>query len=283
MLFVVVACGAISGFHSLIASGTTAKQITTETHAKRVGFGAMIFEGVLAGLAVLCVCAGLHWTGHSGWNFQEMMKPGGPGWLVAFGKGYGQITGSIIARVSGKDLTFGLTLGTLVGIITIKTFIMTTLDSATRIGRYVGEELFSEIIPGKFFRSRFVSTTIIIIFAALLALGPWGKIWPVFGAANQLVAALTLIVVTVLLVKLGKPSRYTLYPAIFMLLTTISALIYLIGWQFAPQVKGFWDNNLLLVVVGIVLMILAGFMTVEGIRVALNLRKKNTLPIPSGV
>ena len=303
MLFVTVACGAISGFHSLIASGTTAKQITTEAHAKRVGFGAMIFEGVLAGLAVICVCAGLHWTGHSEWNFPQMMQPGGPGWLVAFGKGYGQISGSIIAWVSGKGQTFGLTLGTLIGIITIKTFIMTTLDSATRIGRYVGEELFTEIIPGKFFRSRFVSTTVIIIFAALLALGPWGKIWPVFGAANQLVAALALIVVTVLLVKLGKPCRYTLYPAIFMLVTTIGALLYLVGWNFIPKtnllhnvelfgwksifgwkssfafkhlIENFWDNNLLLVVIGVVLIILAGFMTAEGIRVALNLKKKST-------
>ena len=271
MLFVIVACGAISGFHSLIASGTTAKQITTEAHAKRVGYGAMIFEGVLAGLAVLCVCAGLYWTGKPDLAFPQLMKD--KGLIFTFGTGYGQITGSTLGLISRRGFDYGAELGLLIGIITIKTFIMTTLDSATRIGRYVGEELFAEIIPGKFFRNRFVSTIIIIVFAACLALGPWEKIWPVFGAANQLVAALALMVVTVLLIKLGKPCRYTLYPAIFMLVTTIGALIYQLGWQFIPGIKSFWDSNLLLAAIGIVLIILAAIMTAEGIRTALKLKR----------
>ena len=265
MMFIMVACGAISGFHSLIASGTTSKQIATEAHAKRVGYGAMIFEGVLAGLAVLCVCAGLHWTGNSGWNFPEMMRPAGPGWIVAFGKGYGQLTGSTLEKISGQGLTFGLTMGTLIGIITIKTFIMTTLDSATRIGRYVSEELFGDILPGKFFRNRFVSTIIIVVFAGYLALWSWQSIWPVFGAANQLVAALALMVVTVLLLRLGKPAKYTFYPAIFMLITTIGALAYQIIWVFLPV------SNWLLAGIGVVLIILAVVMTVEGISTASKL------------
>ena len=266
MLFVFVACGAISGFHSLIASGTTSKQIATEAHAKRVGYGSMIFEGVLAGLAVLCVCAGLHWTGHPGWNFPELMSSGG--WIVAFGKGYGQLTGSTIGKVSGQGLAVGLTLGTLIGIITIKTFIMTTLDSATRIGRYIGEELFGTLIPGKFFRSRFVSTTIIIVFAAYLALKSWHRVWPVFGAANQLVAALALLVVTVLLLRLAKPAKYTFYPAIFMLLTTLGALAYQVVWDFIP------NGKVLLAVIGIVLIILAGIMSADGISTARKLRRE---------
>lgn len=272
MLFVIVACGAISGFHSLIASGTTSKQIASEAHAKRIGFGAMILEGAVAVLVVLCVCAGLFWQGNADWNFPKLMKASG--WIVTFGKGYGQITGSTLGWVSRQDLTYSQTLGTMIGIMLINTFIMTTLDSATRIGRYIGEELFGAVIPIKFFSNRFVSTIIIVLLAGCLALGPWEKIWPVFGASNQLVAALALLVVTVLLVSLGKPTVYTLYPAIFMLITTVGALVYQVVWKFIPKVQSFWDNNLLLAVIGIILIILAGFVTIEGIRTAIKLRRK---------
>jgi carbon starvation protein len=259
MLFVIVACGAISGFHSLIASGTTSKQLSNERYAKRVGYGAMIFEGVLAGLAVLCVCAGLYWTDNPKWNFKELMSSSPPNWLLAFGRGYGRITGSTVARFSGGGLDSGMILGSLIGIITIKTFIMTTLDSATRIGRYVSEELFGSALRIKLFRNRFVSTIPIIALAAYLALTNWGSIWPVFGAANQLVAALALLVVTVLLMKLGKPSKYTFYPTVFMLVTTIGALVYQIGWVFLPA------QNWPLAGIGVVLIILAVVMAAEGI------------------
>ena len=262
MLFVIVACGAISGFHSLIASGTTSKQITSEAHAKRVGYGAMIFEGLLAGLAVLCVCAGLYWDKVGGLNFPQLMKD--QGLIITFGTGYGQITGSTLGWILQKGSEDGAELGLLIGIITIKTFIMTTLDSATRIGRYVGEELFGSIAGGKFFRNRFVSTIIIIVFAGYLALWSWESVWPVFGAANQLVAALALVVVTVLLLRLGKPSKYTLYPAIFMLVTTIGALLYQVVAVFLPAGK--W----LLGAIGIVLIILAAFMTDEAISIGLK-------------
>ncbi len=271
MLFVIVACGAISGFHSLIASGTTSKQLSNERYAKRIGYGAMIFEGMLAGLAVLCVCAGLYWTDNPKWNFQELMSSSPPNWLLAFGRGYGRITGSTVARFSGGDLDSGMILGSLIGIITIKTFIMTTLDSATRIGRYVSEELFGSALRIKLFRNRFVSTIPIIALAAYLALTNWASIWPVFGAANQLVAALALLVVTVLLMQLGKPSKYTLYPTVFMLLTTVGALVYQIGWVFLP------DGKWLLAVIAVVLIVLAGVMTAEGIATGRKLRRR--LPV----
>jgi len=270
MLFVIVACGAVSGFHSLIASGTTSKQITSEAHARRVGYGAMIFEGVLAGLAILCVCAGLYWKGgNPSWNYQELMLTQ-KNWILAFGRGYGQITGSTLGKISGQGLSFGLTLGTLIGIITIKTFIMTTLDSATRIGRYVGEELFGGTLGIKLFRNRFSSTVFIIGFAAYLALVSWSRIWPVFGAANQLLAALVLIVVTVLLMRMGRSGRYTFYPAVFMLLTTIGALVYKIGYEFLPK------KDYLLAAIGVILVVLAAVMTAEGIGTARKLRRKTS-------
>ena len=273
MMFIMVACGAISGFHSLIASGTTSKQIASEAHAKRVGYGAMVFEGVLAGLAVLCVCAGLYWQGKPDWNFPKIMADEGGGAIVAFGRGYGQITSSVLGWISGRESEFTLQLGMLIGIMTIKTFVMTTLDSATRIGRYVGEELFGQSLGIKFFANRYVSTSLIIVFSACLSFGAYESIWKVFGSANQLVAALALIVVTVLLLRLGKPAKYTFYPAVFMLITTIGALIYQIAWIFLPA------KNWLLAGIGIILIVLAGVMTAAGIATGRKLRRNSTLEL----
>jgi carbon starvation protein len=135
MLNVTIACGAISGFHSLVASGTTAKQIPRMKDARPIGYGAMIMESALAVLAVIAVTAGLYWNkapkGFEGLVYQELFEKGG--WIKAFGVGYGQLTKMIFGG-----------LGTLVGITMLKTFIMTTLDSATRITRYMCNELLGE-------------------------------------------------------------------------------------------------------------------------------------------
>lgn len=111
----------------------------------------------------------------------------------------------------------------------IKTFVMTTPDTASRLGRFVGTELFGSGGLGiKAMDNRHVSTLVLVVLAGLLALtDSWTIMWPVFGAANQLIAALALFVVTIWLVGLKKPSRYTIYPAIFMLMTTIAALVTL--------------------------------------------------------
>ena len=129
----------------------------------------------------------------------------------------------------------------------------------------MGEELFGATIPIKLFRNRFVSTIIIIVFAAYLALWSWRSVWPVFGAANQLVAALALVVVTVLLMRLGKPIKYTFYPAMVMLITTIGALVYQVIWQFIPK------ENYLLAAIGVLLIILAAIMTFEAVGTARRL------------
>ena len=121
MLLVTVACGALSGFHSLVASGTTSKQVARMKDARVIGYGAMIMESALAVLAVIAVTAGLYWkkapAGSTGLVYQEVFKEGG--WIKAFGAGYGQLT-----------KTFFGGLGMLVGITMLKTFIMTTLDTA---------------------------------------------------------------------------------------------------------------------------------------------------------
>lgn len=254
MLCVIVACGAISGFHCLVASGTTAKQLPNEKDAKKIGYGAMIAEGVLAILAVLAVSAGLHWTkssGHLNLIYPEIMKK--EGWIVTFGKGYGELTKPI----------FGA-LGMLIGIMMLKTFVMTTLDSATRITRYITEELLGESFKIKLLKNRYLSTLIIIAFAGWLALGNWKTIWPVFGAANQLVAALALLIISVYLLSKNRPVIYTLLPGIFMLATTIVALLY--------QANSFLrSGKFLLGSVACALLILSAFVILESINVV---RKK---------
>jgi len=135
MLMVTVACGAISGFHSLVASGTTSKQLPRMKDARVIGYGGMIAESVLGVLAIAAVTAGLYWksapAGGEGLVYQELFlvyqelfQEGG--WIKAFGVGYGQLTRTVFGAF-----------GTLVGVTMLKTFVMTTLDSATRITRYI--------------------------------------------------------------------------------------------------------------------------------------------------
>jgi carbon starvation protein len=240
MLFVIVACGAISGFHSLVSSGTTSKQIASEKDAQKIGFGAMILEGALALLALISVSAGLYWYGgKTGLVYPELVKGGN--WIVTFGKGFGELVKPF----------FGASLGALLAITMLKTFIMTTLDSATRISRYISEELFLHSFKMKWAKNKYLISLAIVIFAGWLAFGKWKLIWPVFGAANQLVGALTLLVLVAYLLSKKKPIKFVFIPALFMLATTIGALIFLsIGFITANKwLLGFISGVLLLLAI----------------------------------
>jgi len=249
MMFVIIACGAISGFHSLISSGTTSKQLPHKPAAKRVTFGGMILEGVLSLLAIIAVCAGLQWIGGTpGLVYPEIMKESG--WIVTFGKGFGQLVAPIL----------GSTVGALIAMFILNAFVLTTLDSATRITRYVTEEMFGEALGIKILRNKYLSTLIVILIALWLALGSWTRIWPVFGASNQLIAALVLLLASVYLLQKKLPSLYTLIPAVFMTITTIGALVY--------QMVGFFQsNNYLLFTIAAVLLVLAADMLLEAFKV----------------
>lgn len=249
MMFVVVACGAISGFHSVVASGTTSKQLSSEKDAKKIGYGAMIVESALAILALLAVSAGLSWVPSSGGIpcYSEVMKKG---WIVAFSEGFGQLTMPILGAF-----------GTLVAATILNSFIVTTLDTATRITRYLTEELFN-------IKNKFLSTAVITAFALYLALGNWKSIWPVFGASNQLVAAIALLVVSAYLISKNKNSLYTGIPAVIMLLTSGGALVW--------QLKNFINQkNITLSVIAILLLILAGYMTIITVRFFITRKKKS--------
>ena len=255
MMFVTIACGAISGFHSLVASGTTSKQLNNERDAKRIGYGAMLTEGVLSTLAVISVCAGLYWYGGpDGFVYPELIKGGN--WIVAFGKGYGEITKPILG-----------VLGMFIGITMLKTFIVTTLDTATRITRYIGTELFGEKFGIGFMKNMYINSAIVIGLATYLAMGPWQNIWPVFGASNQLVAALALLVVTTWLLSRKKVGLFTLIPAIFMLLVTITALVL-------QAIKFFSTQKIMLGVISVILIFLAVFMIEEAIQNIPRMKKE---------
>ena len=248
MMCVIIACGAISGFHSLVSGGTTSKQLPNEADAKKIGYGGMITEAALAVLALVSVTAGLYWKGGpAGLVYPELMKGGN--WIATFGKGYGQITKPI----------FGA-LGMLIGITMLKTFILTTLDSATRITRYIGNELFGERLRIRAMHNPYFNTAVVVAVALYFALGSWQTIWPVFGAANQLIAALVLLVVSTYLVTTRKNVWYCLIPGIFMLLTTTAALIWEVS-RFFPQGK------ILLGTVGSVLLLLAGIVVSNALKI----------------
>ena len=251
MMFVFIACGAVSGFHALISSGTTSKQISNEGDAKKIGYGAMVTEGALAILALLSVCAGLYWNEGSGPSlliYPELIKSGD--YIGTFAVGYGEIT----------KILFGSSFGKLIAMLVLNAFVMTTLDTATRITRYLATELFGDSFGMKIFKNKYFSTFVVIILSGLLAFSDWKKIWPIFGAANQLIAAIVLIVISVILLTLKKPTGYTFYPAVFMLITTVSAIIY-------QTIQFFSKGNYLLVFIGIVLLILALIIVIESVSV----------------
>jgi len=245
MLFVTVACGAISGFHALIASGTTSKQIASEKEIRQIGYGAMIAEGLVAVMAILVVVTGFS----SREALVKVMGNSGVGPVGAFGQGYGEVTRAFLG---GYGSSFAM--------LVLNAFILTTLDTATRIGRYLSEELFR-------IKNRHFSTILVVVLSAALALsGKWNKIWPIFGASNQLVAALALVVITSWMLAQKKKYRFIAVPAIFMLVTTMGAL-------FLQLVQFLKEKNFLLMSIDLALVVLALFMVSEA--KGILFRKKN--------
>jgi carbon starvation protein len=207
-LFVTIACGACSGFHGLVCSGTTSKQIDKESHLHPVGYGAMLAEGFVAliSLGIIMMMAPSEVTG---------LKPG-----TIYGRGIGEFLTLIIGK---QNLPFAMTFGAMA----FSTFVFDTLDVSTRLGRYLVEELTG--LNGK--TGAILGTVLTILPAALILMntsaGMWAQFWTLFGAANQLLAALTLLVISVWLYQNKKRIAFTLIPMMFVLITTLVALIQL--------------------------------------------------------
>lgn len=215
-LFITVACGACSGFHSIVSSGTTSKQIRTERDVKKVAYGSMLVEGLLAVFALACVgvAGGLE---------------GGP--VAAFSRG-----AALFFNVLGVPEVFGVTFATLA----VSTFLLTTLDTCTRLTRFLVEELFDWRGTG----SRYLGTLLVLLLPAAAAFGTytapdgsvvpvWKAVWPLFGATNQLLAALALITFVVFLKSRRIAFGFALIPAALMVVMPIAALV-LMAVQHGP-------------------------------------------------
>ena len=259
ILFVTVACGAISGFHSLVASGTTAKQLDKESDARIIGYGGMLTEGLLAVVALTAAAVLMHS------KYSAFLSTSGGGPIALFSSSVGGVMGVI-----GIPQHVGTTFAALA----VSAFALTSLDTATRLSRYAFQEFFENHKAEKqsiLARNRFIGTTFSVICGGLLALsGQWKAIWPIFGSANQLLAALALLAVSLWLARLGKKNAFTRYPMIFMFAVTIVALVTLI-------IKNISIKNYVLALVALFLLFVAVVLAVKAYGSMRKLSKKGDL------
>lgn len=234
-LFVTVACGAVSGFHSLVGSGTSSKQINKEGDAKLVGYGAMLIEGIVAVIALIAVGAFVGVKGAPATVFANG--------LATFMNGFG----------------LPIEIGRVFVLLTFSAFALTSLDTATRIGRYVFQETFSDSSENikNICCNKWFATIITIGASGALTMYGYTKIWPIFGSANQLLAALALLALSAWLIKVGRTYVMALIPMIFMFIVTISALGILIYKNL------FAGGSIMLGVLGAVLLIVAILLLIE--------------------
>ena len=224
ILFILVACGAISGFHAIVSTGTTARQLNRETDGLPIAYGGMLMEGALALLVIMVVSAGLKWgaapAGLDAAAANEYFATAlSKGWIIAFGSGFGRL-------VSGLNIPLlSAGVAALLGAVMVKSFILTTLDAGTRLARFLVNESIGRKIPA--LGGLWWASAVVLVPAFLLALtNTYAEVWKLFGAANQLIAAVTLLTITLLLANQNLLRRYTLIPAVFMLITTSAALLW---------------------------------------------------------
>jgi carbon starvation protein len=215
-LFVTIACGACSGFHGLVCSGTTAKQIDKESHTKSVGYGAMLAEGFVAFIALVTIMI----------VSSEAVKGVSPGKI--YGNGIGEFLTLVIGR---ENFAFAVTFGAMA----FSTFVFDTLDVSLRLGRYIVQELFG--LRGRLgaVLGTFATIAVPLICVLIAPKGSWNDFWTLFGASNQLLAALTLLSITVWLHQARKRIAFTLLPMLFVLSITFWALTSLVIGNFSAS------------------------------------------------
>ena len=261
ILFTTVACGAISGFHSLVSSGTTSKQLDKEKDAKPIAYGGMLLECVLA-IITLCAIAYARETGHV------------KGATDIFAGGIAAMIAAIPGFSGMENIMYTLL------VLTYSAFCLTSLDTATRLARFMFQEFWLE--PGqtpkdinggfkKLMVNPYFATILTVILGIMLGMGGFAKIWGLFGAANQLLAAIGLIAVAAWLGNAGKNNKMFLVPMSFMLVVTISSLAIIVKNQTGMIMKGAADwGPYAQAIIGALLIILALQLAVEGYKTVMH-------------
>ena len=257
-LFVTIACGAISGFHSLVGSGTTSKQLDHERDAKPIAYGGMLIE---CALALISLCAvGYVWADY----VAGTRTP-----TVVFASGLSGMVSTIPGLGATKDVIYTLL------VLTVSAFCLTSLDTATRLARYMFQEFWLDSSKGetpenvtgykKVLSNMYVSTAITVVLGVLLGLNGYEKIWALFGSANQLLAGLGLLAVATWLGNIGKNNKMFLLPMGFMIIVTICSLLVNTKNQIAVISAGGADwGPYVQAILGILLVVLAVILAIEG-------------------
>ncbi|MFQ5456302.1 MAG: carbon starvation protein A [Nitrospirota bacterium] len=266
-LFITVACGAISGFHSLVAGGTVSKQIKCESHARTIGYGGMLMESLLAVGVISAISAGLSFG-----YYQEIVFPSASGAKANPILAFALSMGGLLHKGIGLPMRYGIVFG----ILMVEGFVITTLDTAVRLNRYLFQELWETLFKNTpdIMKSSFFNGGLSVLL--MLYMGYTNRfklIWPVFGSANQLLAALTLIAVAVWLANRNKKIWFVIIPAIFMMITTIAALSYLLIKRYIPS------GNITLAIADLLLLSLSAgviILAVKRLSAIRALKAKNT-------
>ena len=257
-LFITIACGAISGFHSLVGSGTTAKQLNNERDARPIAYGGMLIE---CALAIISLCAvGYIWNDYASGT---TVVP-----TAVFATGISQMLDKIPFLAGTADVTYSML------VLTVSVFCLTSLDTATRLSRYMFQEFWLDgkthaEVTGyrKFLSNPYVATIITVVLGIALGMTGYANIWALFGAANQLLAAIGLLAVASWLGKVGKNNKMFLLPMAFMLVVTITSLCFTIKTNITGAIAGgagagwCWARG----IIAILLVVLAVILAIEGI------------------
>ena len=264
LLFVTIACGAVSGFHGIVSSGTTSKQLDKETDARFVGYLGSVGEGALALITLVAVSSAALAATPEIWH--EIYETYGTAGAATFIQGGAQLI------QDGWGIPFSITETLLATMVVL--FAGTTMDSGVRLQRYIIQE-WGEIYNVPLLNNGVLATFVAVTCCLLLAFGAGGAsgsggliIWPLFGSTNQILAGLTLLVISVMLIKFGRPAKYTMLPMIFVLITS--------SWAALIKLKEFYEaGNWLLVVIDLVVVITTFLVILEAASVISKFRRES--------
>lgn len=266
-LFITIACGAISGFHSLVASGTTSKQLDSEKNAQPIAYGGMLIECLLA---VISLCAvAFVWTTYQAGSYASP--------TAVFAGGLSQMLACIPGLSGVQGIAYTLL------ILAVSAFCLTSLDTATRLARYMFQELWIPTGQNQHnltgwravLGNAYVATIITVVIGVGLGMTGYTIIWPLFGAANQLLAVLALLAVAAWLGNAGKNNKMFYIPMVFMLAVTLTSLCMTIQQKFvAVSAGGDIFAAAIQLVIALFLLVLAVILTIKGTKTLINANKE---------